>query len=463
MRRLLIAMAILAGSTAQALEFGPGWNASIPCRSDSTQTYTLYLPSAYATDRTWPVLLVFDPRGRSRFAAEIFSDAAEKFGWILVSSNNTQSDGPWEPNARALRALWPEVHARFAADPKRIYAAGFSGGAIVAWYLAQFATPPLAGIIACGGRPADEIPTDTIRFAHFGAAGETDFNYSEMKLLDAVVANRGMPHQFRAFEGGHAWMPHELAAEAVEWMDVLAMRSGLRPVDAEVVTAALARNMSRASTLAAGGKELEALRCYEMIATTWDGLLDLSSVREAVNALAKSSAVATQREGERRADVFEEQAKARLAAPLGRLEEGVAYELWQDIAEEMDLRALKRQAEAATPEGGAARRVLAWAFGRTHFYIPREQMSRPVARATALRIAAEIRPHDAEVWRRLAIALALCGKEEEACTAIRRAVDAGYRDLAALERDKDLDRALARKDCAATIARLKASAPSAPR
>ena len=37
----------------------------VACQIDSSQTYTLYLPTRYDRARLWPVLLVFDPRGRS--------------------------------------------------------------------------------------------------------------------------------------------------------------------------------------------------------------------------------------------------------------------------------------------------------------------------------------------------------------------------------------------------------------
>ena len=70
----------------------------ISCASDPSQTYTLYLPPGFTNDRRWPVLLVFDPRGRSVLAAELFREAADTYGWILVSSDNTRYDGPMEPN-----------------------------------------------------------------------------------------------------------------------------------------------------------------------------------------------------------------------------------------------------------------------------------------------------------------------------------------------------------------------------
>jgi len=32
---------------------------------DSTQTFTLYIPTAYSPDRTWPLVVLIDPRGNS--------------------------------------------------------------------------------------------------------------------------------------------------------------------------------------------------------------------------------------------------------------------------------------------------------------------------------------------------------------------------------------------------------------
>ena len=109
---------------------------SIACAADPEMTYAYYLPRAYTADRVWPVLFIFDPRSRGAFAADLFRDPAETLGWILVSSNNTRSDDPAAPNARAVGAMWDDVHTRFTTDRKRVYTTGFSGGAILAWLLA---------------------------------------------------------------------------------------------------------------------------------------------------------------------------------------------------------------------------------------------------------------------------------------------------------------------------------------
>ncbi len=188
--------------------WGRWWRAS-PARSDPTQTYTLYLPPGFDAVERWPVLLIFDPRGRSVLAAELFREAADTYGWILVSSDNTRSDGPMEPNVVALRALWPEVHTRLPAQFDRIYTAGFSGGAAVAYVLSR-STHEVAGIIACGGRfLPDELEGNAVPI--FSTAGDTDFNFHEMHEVDALLAEagqsppvgdlRGAPHLDAALGG----------------------------------------------------------------------------------------------------------------------------------------------------------------------------------------------------------------------------------------------------------------------
>jgi hypothetical protein len=130
--RLVAVVSLAAICTAAYAESAPRGRLveNVACQRDNSQTYTLYLPSQYSGDRRWPLLLIFDPRGRGTFAAEIFREPAEKYGWILMSSNNTRSDGPWEPNQRALAP----------------------GGAVVAWALAQ-RTQEIAGVIAVVSLP----------------------------------------------------------------------------------------------------------------------------------------------------------------------------------------------------------------------------------------------------------------------------------------------------------------------
>src|SRR6185503_20157925 len=122
--------------------------------NDSSQSYTLYLPSNYTPDRKWPVLYAFDPGARGRIPVERFKEAAEKYGWIVLGSNNSRN-GPMDVVVKAWNAMQTDTHQRFAIDEERMYATGFSGGARAAVRIA-IACKCLAGVIASGaGFPID--------------------------------------------------------------------------------------------------------------------------------------------------------------------------------------------------------------------------------------------------------------------------------------------------------------------
>ena len=211
------------------------------CLKNELQGYALYLPANYSPERKWPVLMAFDPRARGLNAVERFSEAAETYGWIVAGSNNSRN-GPWDQSATALAAMSQDLFERFAIDEDRIYVAGMSGGARVAFQIALGPGKVAGAIAASAAFPAGQ-KRDSVPFPVFGTAGTEDFNWLEMKDLDRSLKTR---HRVRVFEGGHVWMPKELATEAVEWMELEAMKSGLRPKDAARIEAMLGRRKAAA-------------------------------------------------------------------------------------------------------------------------------------------------------------------------------------------------------------------------
>ncbi|MBL9209713.1 MAG: hypothetical protein JNL92_04550, partial [Opitutaceae bacterium] len=202
--------------------------AQVACASDATQTYALYVPRSFDPAKKSPVLFCFDPGARGRVPVDRFKEAAEKFGWIVAGSNNSRN-GPWEANAAAIKAMVGDVTRHLPIDAKRIYVAGLSGGARVA---CQIALGGLAqGVIACSaGFPASETPRK-VGFAFFGTAGQTDFNHRELRRVDRELRDRKADHRVVIFDGGHEWLPPTLAVEALAWLELHAMRTGLRPAD----------------------------------------------------------------------------------------------------------------------------------------------------------------------------------------------------------------------------------------
>ena len=152
---------------------------------EDVQGSALALPSTYKADRAWPVIFAFDPPARGRTAVERYHAAAEKYGYIVAGSNVSRN-GSWEVSMKAAEAMAADVSRRFQIDPKRVYAAGMSGGARVAMALA-LGSDVFAGVIASSAGYPDSKPRKTLPFVVFGTAGTEDFNYPEMRDLDRAV------------------------------------------------------------------------------------------------------------------------------------------------------------------------------------------------------------------------------------------------------------------------------------
>ena len=415
----------------------------VACGNDPTQTYTLYLPPGYNTehpDRLWPVLLIFDPRGRSMLAAELFVDAARDYGWILMSSDNTRSDTTWDPNKKALEAMWPEVGQRYAADGRRIYATGFSGGAIVSYFLSR-STGGVAGIIGVGGRWPKDMPSEDLDFAHFGIAGSTDFNYGEMRKIDAMFAQRNIVHRLEIFEGGHRWMPPDLAREGIEWLEILAIRSGLRELDPALVEKLFSKNLSLAGQLEAEGRWLAALRRYRAIRSTFHSLVDLGAVQAKIVALEVDPRVVEAESHESRWDAFFAGYWADTLPSLFLLKDTSRTLTAQELITRLEVRSLLQKAEKKSYEGVVAQRLLNTLHTQSGFYLTRELAAEGRYReaAIALEVAIAIRDQGWHPWYDLACYRARSGQKKQALNALKRAVELGFDNLDYMTRDTDLD------------------------
>jgi len=242
---VVVAAAMLAqAGLAQAADLPRGRVIDgIQCADDPSQSYALYAPSAYTADREWPVIFAFDPGGRGLNPVEHYQAAAEKYGYIVAGSNNSRN-GDWKVSMAAVSAITRDVSARFNISAKREYVAGMSGGARVAMGVA-LSSPQVAGVFASSAGYPDGHSRTELSFPVFETAGTEDFNRLEMREMDRALKS---PHRLAIFEGGHVWLPPAVAMQAVEWMEIQAMKSGRKPKDQAEIDAIFASRVAAADT-----------------------------------------------------------------------------------------------------------------------------------------------------------------------------------------------------------------------
>lgn len=263
----------------------------VVCKVDKEQSYALYLPHDYSKDKKWPILYAFEPGARARIPMELFRPGAEKYGYIVVCSNNSRN-GPDGPINRAILAIWNDTRARFSIDHSRIYSTGFSGGARVASRFHLLTRKSCAGIIACGAGLSPVFPDLGLvkPAAWYGIIGLADFNYKEMMELDKTFDEAGIIHRVKVIESVHRWPPKDICTNALEWMEVYAMKKGTRRKENSLVQTLYEEALTRSKNLELANKIYYAADSYEAAQFLFEGLLDTSHARKKKNQLKKSRA-----------------------------------------------------------------------------------------------------------------------------------------------------------------------------
>jgi dienelactone hydrolase len=203
-----------------------------------------------------------------------------------------------------------DVAERFAVDDRRVYTAGMSGGARVAMTIA-LSSQRIAGVIASSAGFPDSKPRKSAPFPIFGTAGTEDFNYSEMRQMDRALTS---PHRLRIFEGGHTWLSSDLATEAVEWLEVQAVRSGRAPKDQAKIDRIFAKR-----TAAAQGSDKDAYLALEAIVADFEGLEDVSGYAAQAAALGRGKRVKDALKKDREEEEREGRQMSEIMAAEGRL------------------------------------------------------------------------------------------------------------------------------------------------
>jgi len=436
-----LAIVVLGSSVIQAQSAATSLPAGkviekVTCTKSPTQFYAVYLPSTYSSAHAWPVMYAFDPGARGPLPVDRFREAAEKFGWIIVGSNNSQN-GLMQQSLDAWIAMWDDTHARFAIDAQRVYASGFSGGARVAIYFARLCKDCIAGVIACGaGFPQGIQPSSDLHFKIFGVAGVDDFNFSELRDLDASLTHAGVGHVIDSFDGRHDWPPASEATVAIAWMELEAMKAGKRPRDQKLIAELWQTQMERANSFSVAKNVLDQYRTSAAMVESFNGLAEtqtLETLRSEVAKLATTrhlkDALREERKQLERQQELTQQLTQLLAQP------GNA-EVEQENQLRSLLSSLRDDSKAANDSSSrrVARRVLeGMMIGLFERGV--DQLQRQKHYADAIRsfaTATQINPDRPGAFYYLASAYALNGDKKKALQALQTAIQKGFADREAI-------------------------------
>ena len=409
----------------------------VVCRARPEQSYALYLPSSYTANKRWPIVYVFEPAARGLLPTQLMEDAAEQYGYIVATSNNSEN-GPWKRNADAAAAMWDDTHARLAIDDQQVYTAGFSGGARFASRLAKICKCAHGLFLNGAGFSSDSAPTREAVLPVFMTAGMLDFNYMEMVKLEPQLAKLGFPHFLRRFDGAHEWAPATIWPEALAWMSLQAMKDKRLARDEAFVNAELQHFTAQAQAVAQAGNPYFAAQAYRQAAATFDGLADARALQEHAAALEKDPGYRTAK----RRETDDLALQASLENEIYRITSGLSDPLsdHQPLREQASRLITDLRTRAAREKKEDKRRVLERA--RRGVFTTMIEAGEPLIDEKNLALAeiylglaVAARPEGPWPHISLAQCLLKMGRKKDALLSLQRAKDAGLKpqDLADLE------------------------------
>lgn len=235
---------------------------SVPCKENKEFNYALYLPVNYSDTVKWPVIYVFDAAAKGAHALSYYKQGAEKYGYILIGSNNSRNGMVWDKYYEIADYLFDDTNDRFSIDTNRIYTSGISGGSRVASLVAM--DKHVAGVIGCAaGFPLHHPRSAKIPdFVYLGLIGKRDGNYLEMFDLEQKLKANGNRVVIRAYDYGHDWPSPSILVDAIEWINLQAMNKGTIEKNSSFIDGQFAKEIYQARTYLQLGEYLESYKWY---------------------------------------------------------------------------------------------------------------------------------------------------------------------------------------------------------
>lgn len=260
---------------------------SIPVSNTQNETFAIYLPKSYNQAFLSPIVFVFEPAARGALGVQVFKEASDKYGYIIVCSNNSKN-GPYEQNFAIADNLFKHIFSNFNIDADKMYVSGFSGGSRLASSIATI-TNSFKGVIACGagfsGSPS-HIPISP-NFVYVGLCGDEDFNYREMTRNRAYLNRFNFSNTLITFNSGHRWPDKTQIDRAFRWLE---LQERIAAKDNDYAQKSYRIDLKETEAFLDSGNILFALENYDRIIRSYDSSFRVDSVKLKYNTLFNSKA-----------------------------------------------------------------------------------------------------------------------------------------------------------------------------
>jgi hypothetical protein len=232
------------------------------CKSDSKNTYEVYIPQRQSAVEKLPLLIIIDAHGSGKFAIDKFKHGADRYSVILVASNLIKNGH--SNYEGAIQALIKDVCQKYPVG-ETIFISGFSGGARMA--LGYALNHLLDGLILCGAlAEADRI--NALRSTVISISGMDDFNFIE--TAQYLFQEQSIPGNLKIelINASHNWPDSLVLTNALGFLLLSSQSTDISSLTKSQFTAFCENQLARIDSLKKKGEFLEAASVARNMAFT---------------------------------------------------------------------------------------------------------------------------------------------------------------------------------------------------
>ncbi len=221
---------------------------ALPVNDSIAETFSLYLPTSFSTDKTWPLLVVFDLDGKEIQALSMFVHAAEEEGYVLAAPQVRDTASLADNMVKTTQTV-QKVMDLLPIQKSRIYTAGAGSGGRYA-NLVPILSKDVSGAISIGASITNTELLSIRRPFHFiGIVNKKDYNYPGLLSVKKILDRYRFPNQVLIHSGDKLWPDPDYLKRSLRLFTLAAMRKQLVARDSSYIEGAYNSDVTHAGRL----------------------------------------------------------------------------------------------------------------------------------------------------------------------------------------------------------------------
>lgn len=291
MKKILLFLFILISASAlsQELRLLRGAITENLIVNDSvSETYSLYLPTNFNVNETWPVVFVMDLDGKGKAAVSMLMHAAEQEGYVLASSNNISDSLSISNNVLVANRMFNAVFQIIPTAKNRTYTAGFGSGGMFASILPTF-VKEIKGVVSIGASVGNvEILNAKQPFQFIGIVNRNDFNFRSMYVNKQILNKLKFPNELLVYDDERNLPEKDIISSAFRILTLTGMAKGYLNRNDSLVRVSYNEFLTKSNSLMSNQKPLLAAYLMTDLEKVFYPLMKLDSLKESQKILKRS-------------------------------------------------------------------------------------------------------------------------------------------------------------------------------